>query len=249
MALRAQVSLLFTDKDMYDSFIIPYKDARELNSLIVKCLTAYYYDEKVRGLIEGQQEDIASDTDKASTQQDMINNIRQNLMIQSFMAQEMQQTLADGIDDVSDILHNVNRKAEETGVVRRTEDAFSSGVYQLETEKTPSVPNNQSSVNYTSNNNTNEELVVLRSILERLLVRVGDTEGMSMLNSLKTSNVETTEKTESLNNEVQDVSTDIKEEEFFEEVAPQVEETQLEVEEEPKEIDATASMLELFGSI
>ena len=50
---RAQVSLFFNDTELLENFIKPLKQERRLNEVVIKCLTSYYYDDTVRGLIDG----------------------------------------------------------------------------------------------------------------------------------------------------------------------------------------------------
>ena len=113
--LRAQCSLLFYDEKLYNDFVAPMKANKDLNTIIIKCLSAYYYNQEARNLIEGLDEsDKLQET--PNEQQEMINQIRQSLMMQSFMVQELQNTVDDGVEDVQDILQHTNKKAEETGV-------------------------------------------------------------------------------------------------------------------------------------
>ena len=86
-SMRAQLSLLFTDKTLYDEFIVPCKNDRRLHSIIMKCLSAYYYNAEARNLIEGSElhkdEEV---TEKINSHQDSINNIRDLLAMQGFIS-------------------------------------------------------------------------------------------------------------------------------------------------------------------
>ena len=87
--MRTQLSLNWDDKELFNEFIIPYKEHRMLNSLIVKCMSAYYYNEKVRKLIEGAE---PSD-EPTPTSQDICNSIRASLMMQGVPANKQQITI------------------------------------------------------------------------------------------------------------------------------------------------------------
>ena len=123
--MRAQLSLLFTDKNLYENFIVPCKNDRRLHSIIMKCLSAYYYNDNVRNLIEGAE--LHSDeevTEKINSHQDSINNIRDLLAMQGFISKELGNTMEDGIDDMSEMLDKVNKTAEDFGVVKTSETEY-----------------------------------------------------------------------------------------------------------------------------
>jgi hypothetical protein len=245
MAMRAQCSLQFSDKDLYDNFIIPMKQSKELNNIIIKCLTAYFYNEEARNCIEGQ---IGTDEDtEVNTQQEMINNIRQSLMMQSYMAQEMQDTLANGIDDVSDILHNVNTKAEETGIVHTEKTEAASNILRLgagaEKKDKPVT------------SNVADQSNILVMLIERLLKSSGDTEGLDVLHKAYSSDNSENANLNSVHEEVTNskVQEEVFEEnvesddEFFEEA--EIKEPEAEPEPVEEEEDSTDLLDSLLSSI
>lgn len=134
MALRVQLSLLFQDENLYNNLILPYKQERALNSLIIKCLSSYFYREDVRNLIESSEDDEVNDEVSSSFQdsQSICDNIRNSLAMQSFLAQELKQEIENGTEDISNIISNVNKKAEETGMVKPTTSEFNNSVWQIE---------------------------------------------------------------------------------------------------------------------
>lgn len=140
MALRAQCSLIFQDEELFKNFILEEKANKNLNSIIIKCLTAYYYNPEVRNLVEDvKYEDVVDETVHVSNSQDIINSIRDVVAVQDYMLQEMQNTVQDGIEQMTDILDEANKKAEEFGVVERSSSQFSSSgqlqIRQIETRK------------------------------------------------------------------------------------------------------------------
>lgn len=123
--MRAQLSLLFTDKELYENFIVPSKNNRMLHSIILKCLTAYYYNADVRNQIEGVEvNNTEVDNDHIRTQQESINNIRDILTMQGFLSQELDNTMQDGIDDFTDVLDRVNKTAENYGAMSSSRNEY-----------------------------------------------------------------------------------------------------------------------------
>lgn len=100
MSMRAQLSLLFDDENLFDNFIKPYKEEKLLNNLIIKCLSAYYYDEDIRNGVEGQSKDL-SGVDEVTSTQSLVDGIRASLIMQDFLASELQDTIDAGTPDVS----------------------------------------------------------------------------------------------------------------------------------------------------
>lgn len=130
--MRAQLSLLFTDKTLYENFIVPCKNDRMLHSIIMKCLSAYYYNDDVRKMIEGVELQSSAETvENTKSYQDSINNIRDILAMQGFISKELENTMEDGIDDMTDILDHVNQTAEDYGVVKTTETEYAGKSMQL----------------------------------------------------------------------------------------------------------------------
>ncbi len=123
--MRAQLSLLFTDKELYENFIVPSKNNRMLHSIILKCLTAYYYNADVRNQIEGVEVNNTDvDEEHVRTQQESINNIRDILTMQGFLSQELDNTMQDGIDDFTDVLDRVNKTAESYGAMSSSRNEY-----------------------------------------------------------------------------------------------------------------------------
>ena len=79
--MRAQVSLVFDDQSLFENMIEPYKAEKLLNGLILKCLSAYYYDTEVRNRVDGVTQDSFN-----SQAQGLCNEIRASLLMQDFIA-------------------------------------------------------------------------------------------------------------------------------------------------------------------
>ena len=130
MSMRVQLSLLFDDENLFDNFIKPYQNEKLLNNLIIKCLSAYYYDEDIRKGIEGQTEDLSGVEEVTSTQS-LVDGIRASLIMQDFLASELQDTIDKQTEDVSEILNKTNEAAEKSGVAKTTQTEYGASVLKI----------------------------------------------------------------------------------------------------------------------
>lgn len=135
MSMRAQLSLVFDDENLFDNFIKPYKEEKLLNNLIIKCLSAYYYDEDIRNGVEGQSKDL-SGVDEVTSTQSLVDGIRASLIMQDFLASELQDTIDAGTPDVSQILNKTNEATEKSGVAKTTKTEYGASVLKLEQHET-----------------------------------------------------------------------------------------------------------------
>lgn len=146
--MRAQVSLMFDDADLFENFITPCKEERRLNGIIIKCLKAYYFDERVRSMIEGGPADDEDVPDVVQSTQSLCDSIRASLIMQDFLVEELKQTVDAGMDDVESILSKANQKAESHGFGSSYQTKSGSTILQLEAPKqqapaeAPSAPAN-----------------------------------------------------------------------------------------------------------
>lgn len=133
--MRAQVSLMFDDEDLFNNFIIPCKDERRLNGIIVKCLSAYYFNERVRSLVEGESEEEEAVMEGVTSTQSICDSIRASLIMQDYLVEELQQTVDTGVEDVESILSQANKKAESHGFGSSYQTKSGSTILQLEAPK------------------------------------------------------------------------------------------------------------------
>lgn len=117
MSMRAQLNIMTDDEELFDGLIKPYKEEKLLNNLILKCLSAYYYNEEVRNLIEGTSLD---DSVPVADTQSLVDDIRADVATQKFLADELQKTIEAGTEDVSEILNRTDKAAEKSVVVKTT---------------------------------------------------------------------------------------------------------------------------------
>lgn len=104
MLNRVQLSLIIDDKDVYDNLIMPAKQNKDLHPLCIRLLSAYYYNEEVRNIVDGVSEDC--DTISDSPVMDAINNLRNNLAMQAFLSSDLSKVIEDGAEDIADIATN-----------------------------------------------------------------------------------------------------------------------------------------------
>ena len=158
MSQRAQVSLIFYDQELFEELILPLKEQKMLNSVIIKCLSAYYYNTEVRNLIENidetAQEDSSSDMDN------IIMNMRNTLAMQSFLADDVKQSVDSGMEDIDNILNSVNEKAESTGVVKPTQSEYGNGILMINSSE-----NRENNKAQTTTNFSGEMNILAKAIL------------------------------------------------------------------------------------
>lgn len=116
-ALRAQVSLIFSDEDLFDNFVVPMRDNRELSGLIIRLLTLYYNNEDIRNTIEGVSTEDLEDAEQYKSVDDSIARMRQTLAMQDFMFTQVSQTLEEGASAI-DAIMKTNDIIKQSGVVK-----------------------------------------------------------------------------------------------------------------------------------
>ncbi len=158
--LRKQVSLKFTDSELYHALIEPLHENRQLTDIIIKCLSAYYYNEEWRTIVDGTSTIADSDTifDDGNKQADAkasIKEVRQLLQMQSILMEEFEDTIADGTDSInaSMSMAKVNDEMEKRGYVHREQSDSNTTVLTITdnarkvmeqnntTDTHPTVPN------------------------------------------------------------------------------------------------------------
>ena len=102
---RVQLSLLFKDKKLYEDFIKIYKTERRLNRIIVACLTSYYYNQKVRELVDRDK----AVADGACHNEDSFEELRKSMLVQDLPPYGGEKN---SMKDISDILCTVNGQPE-----------------------------------------------------------------------------------------------------------------------------------------
>jgi hypothetical protein len=254
-SMRAQLSLQFNDEDMFYNFIKPYKDQRLLNNLIMKCLTAYYYDEAARNQIEGVGMEDVADSDAISSTQEICNSIRESLMMQDFMVQELRNTIDTGTEDVSEILNQTNKAAEDRGVAKSTTNSSGSSILKIESKKQDISDEESSSSKPVDEMSMDVKINTIIKAVEILASASGNIEVKQLFSGIESSDSvvdietvsQTTESQVPLDETISDeISADIDEgiDVPIETPAPVVETK----EPEPEE-DATDVMNELLGSL
>ena len=129
---RKQLSLKIADNTLYENFIKPYGDSGELNAIIIRCLSKYYYDAEVRAKIDDiTPEEQAERAENIRSTQTIINEMRQALSIQSFYASTLEDEIQSGAEGVQDILSRTSQMAEDEGCFKTEESSFGNTVARI----------------------------------------------------------------------------------------------------------------------
>ena len=183
MSMRAQLSLMFDDENLFDNFVKPYKDEKLLNNLIIKCLSAYYYNEEVRNLIEGTSLDDVADSEEVTSTQSLVDGIRASLIMQDFLASELQNTIDAGTEDVSSILNRTNEAAEKSGVAKTTQTEYGASVLKIEQHNLNLGASQESSTSTDTATEPSDTLKILIMAVSKLAEASGNNEVVNLLHS------------------------------------------------------------------
>lgn len=181
MSMRAQISLQFADADLFENFVTPYKENRLLNSLIIKCLSAYYYNEDVRNLIEGTSMSDATNGEEVQSTQSIVDNIRASLVMQDYLATELQSTIDNGTEDIDNILNKTNEVARQTGVAKPSQTESGSNVLQIETKNLNGEDSGESSAPDLKGFDNNAAVNLLLNCVLSLAKSSGNTEVQNLI--------------------------------------------------------------------
>ena len=181
MSMRAQISLQFADADLFENFVTPYKENRLLNSLIIKCLSAYYYNEDVRNLIEGTSMSDATNGEEVQSTQSIVDNIRASLVMQDYLATELQSTIDNGTEDIDNILNKTNEVARQTGVAKPSQTESGSNVLQIETKNLNGDGSGESSAPDLKGFDNNAAVNLLLNCVLSLAKSSGNTEVQNLI--------------------------------------------------------------------
>lgn len=185
--MRAQLSLMFDDENLFDNFVKPYKDEKLLNNLIIKCLSAYYYNEEVRNLIEGTSLDDVADSEEVTSTQSLVDGIRASLIMQDFLASELQNTIDAGTEDVSSILNRTNEAAEKSGVAKTTQTEYGASVLKIEQHNLNLGASQESQTSTGTATEPNDTLKILIMAVSKLAEASGNSEVVNLLHSSSAS--------------------------------------------------------------
>lgn len=187
MSMRVQLSLMFDDENLFDNFVKPYKEEKLLNNLIIKCLSAYYYNEEVRNLIEGTSLDDVADSEEVTSTQSLVDGIRASLIMQDFLASELQNTIDAGTEDVSSILNRTNEAAEKSGVAKTTQTEYGASVLKIEQHNLNLGASQESQASTSTATEPNDTIKILIMAVSKLAEASGNNEVVNLLHSSSAS--------------------------------------------------------------
>lgn len=107
---RVQCSLIITDSEVFENLVLPTKMEKRLNMLVVQLLTAYYYNDDIRQVVD---EGVFEEDETATAKRHAIyEDINETLMTMDFLAQDGKAMINDG----TDLLSGIMQKAEDVGM-------------------------------------------------------------------------------------------------------------------------------------
>lgn len=250
---RVQLSLFIQDDELYKGLVIPYRESADrsaLNRLVMKLLGAYYYKPEVRSLVDAETEEVKTINDFEET----LNNMRNNLAMQSFMADEMLNSSKAAMGNIENAM---NQGVDETPTTNAQNPTQQSANVVAIPKFEEAQPVKSQEVQQPQSEGKSAEFNLLAQILQNMLVKQGDTQDAELLaaylNPKTASKPQSIEKTgrqieddEILSNVIQSepVSEPVKEEV---QVVPQPEPES--ESEDIEQIDVAASMNSLLESI
>lgn len=200
-SLRAQVSLIFTDEDLFDNFITPLKENKELSGTITKLLSAYYNSTEVQEIVEGVSLRETLENEEHLDSTEMFSKMRQTLAMQDYLFEQVKQTLDDGTSDM-DVLMKANDLAKQSGVVKTESTDVGEVVTQFKLVDTTLNQKSEQVTKPENNLNLEGRVEKIESTLDELLSLMKAGQGIptntSMQDTAPNVNIEDTPKTESL---------------------------------------------------
>ena len=110
---RVQLSLIIEDNDVYNNLVIPSKHNKDLHPLCIRLLSAYYYNEEVRDLVDGVSNTPDDYEEAENPVMDAITSLRNNLAMQAFLGSDLAQVLENGAEDIADIANGGTIKVSD----------------------------------------------------------------------------------------------------------------------------------------
>ena len=187
MGNRLQLSLQFEDDKAFNEFIYPMKQDRRIHKFVINLLLAYFYRDDMKEAFQNYEIFGAGKPDDEENVQadnatsDICNNIRNVLAMQGFIASELQNTIENGTEDVSNILNQANNKAQETGVARATQNEYGTSILQIEELISSPTASETSEKNTAQNTNDNNAILLLTQAILKLAEASGNSEVMALV--------------------------------------------------------------------
>ena len=166
-SMRAQLSLSFTDEDLFDNFIVGLKENKELSGLVIRLLSSYYYNEEVQRLVEGFEPNEYSESNIIDSTE-AFNRIRMNLAMQDYLMNELQSTVNDGVSSIEKIRQTNEMARDSVEKYEESSKNTKTTIPELAISDSRNSINNSSLENRVSNLeiNMSEMLSMLKNIQE-----------------------------------------------------------------------------------
>lgn len=113
MANRIQLSLIFKDTEVFENLVVPYREARELTNLIQNLFASYYYNDRVRSIVDGFSEDELLATEASANEQfaAAAARARETLAMASALSEQMDMAIGGGLDDIMSQMNDIASKS------------------------------------------------------------------------------------------------------------------------------------------
>lgn len=166
-SMRAQLSLSFTDEDLFDNFIVGLKENKELSGLVIRLLSSYYYNEEVQRLVEGFEPNEYSESNIIDSTE-AFNRIRMNLAMQDYLMNELQSTVNDGVSSIEKIRQTNEMARDSVEKYEESSKNTKTSIPELSISDIRNNINNSSLENRVNNLETNmsEMMSMLKNIQE-----------------------------------------------------------------------------------
>lgn len=97
---RIQLSLMISDDELYKNLLVKAKESRELHQLTISLYSAYYYNSEVRNLVNNIGNAHSEEQEEGVS--DVISQMRNNLAMQTFLLNDVANTLEGGVEDIKE---------------------------------------------------------------------------------------------------------------------------------------------------
>ena len=97
---RIQLSLMISDDELYKNLLVKAKESRELHQLTISLYKAYYYNSEVRNLVNNIGNARSEESEEGVS--DVISQMRNNLAMQTFLLNDVANTLEGGVEDIKE---------------------------------------------------------------------------------------------------------------------------------------------------
>jgi hypothetical protein len=93
---------MIADDELYNNLLVKAKESRELHQLTISLYKAYYYNSEVRNLVNNIGNANTTEGPNDEGVSDVISQMRNNLAMQTFLLNDVANTLEDGVEGIKE---------------------------------------------------------------------------------------------------------------------------------------------------